>query len=353
MNKPIYITPIIKLTEACNFSCSYCRYANNETSALKMSYEDVIQYIEKIIDYNLSQGSEFAHIIYHGGEPLLWGKKNFHNLIEWQKNRGFKFINSIQTNGFLIDEEWCEIFNEGEFDVGISIDGPKNVNGHVMNGKQVDDVILSNINLLENKKCRHGILSVITDKHQSAKEYYDFLVENGIHSVGLCYCYQNKENAVSNSILSKFLCELFDLYFFGKYKLRIREFDCSIQKMLKGKTTSCHCNERNSCGRYISILPNGDVRFCDSYDFCGSTYGNLKNCNISDIVLSELYQNEILNSRKVKDLLCVHCEVFNLCAGGCYRNDIDDSNYFCETYKIVYAYIRDRVSEYLRSKNES
>ena len=351
MNKPKYITPIIKLTEACNFSCEYCRYAYNDALTSIADYEDVLLYIEKVIEYNLSQGEEFIHVIFHGGEPLLYGKKNFRNLVDWQKSRGFKFINSIQTNGFLLDDEWCDIFNEGCFDVGISIDGPQTVNGHIMKERRVDNLILEKIKLLDNNNCRHGILSVITDKHQSAKDYYDFLVSNDIHSVGLCYCYQNCHNAVSNNVLSKFLCELFDLYFYGRYKLSIREFDCAIQRMLKGKTTSCHCNERNSCGKYLSILPNGDVRFCDSYDLSSSVYGNLKSNSVSDIVLSNLYQNEVLKSQIIKNEICNHCEVFDICGSGCYRNDIDNkSNYFCETYKSVYEHIRNQVSKYMENE---
>lgn len=352
MNKPKYITPILKLTECCNFTCGYCRYANNNVSDKVADFGDVILYIRKCMEFNKSVSVDFLHVIFHGGEPLLWGKDNFRRIIEWQKLQNFKFINSIQTNGYLIDKEWCDIFCNGKIDVGISIDGPEELNGHKLGELKVDKIIKEKIKLLREKKCKTGILSVLTDNHVDAKAYYDFLIKNDIHSVGLCYCYQDEGDAVDNQVLSKFLCDLFDLYFYGEYKIRIREFDCCIEKLLKGKSNSCHINERESCGRYISVLPDGNVRFCDSYDIGGKSYGNLLNNSIWEIVYSENYQSEMLKAKNLIVLRCSNCDVKVLCGGGCYRNDLKNGskNYFCETYIKVYKHIQECIMDYFEKR---
>lgn len=352
MNKPDYITPILKLTECCNFTCEYCRYANNNMPDKIARYEDVEEYLSRCMEFNRSLSVDFLHVIFHGGEPLLWGKGNFKKILDWQKKQNFRFINSIQTNGYLIDEEWCELFLNGNFDVGVSIDGPDGLNGHKLGNLNVNDMVIDKIKLLEKKGCKNGILSVITNNHVDAKVYYDFLMENSIHSVGLCYCYQDEENAVDNQVLSRFLCDLFDLYFYGEYRIRIREFDCCIEKMLKGKSSSCHANERAGCGRYISILPEGDVRFCDSYDIDCIAFGNLLNDSVQKIVFTERYQREMTKARELISLKCKECEVYSLCGGGCYRNDLKNglNNYFCESYRKVYRHIQECVQDCLNKR---
>ena len=42
-----------------------------------------------------------------------------------------------------------------------------------------------------------------------------------------------------------------------------------------------------------------------------------------------------------------------MCRGGCARNDYLTNNYFCETYKILYPYVEEKVLSYLKSKKTS
>lgn len=107
---------------------------------------------------------------------MLWGYENFRLAIELQKELAVKFPklvfrNSIQTNGALLNDQWIEFLHDNNFDIGISIDGPSEINFH--KGPFNDKVVIENIHKLTQKKCKFGVLSVITNEHAG----WDF-VEN-------------------------------------------------------------------------------------------------------------------------------------------------------------------------------
>ena len=74
-----------------------------------------------------SQNTPDVLFNWHGGEPLLCGLDFFRKAVELQKRygRGHRIINTIQTNGTLLDAQWCDFFRENGFLVGISLDGPR------------------------------------------------------------------------------------------------------------------------------------------------------------------------------------------------------------------------------------
>jgi uncharacterized protein len=65
---------------------------------------------------------------WQGGEPTLLGLDYFRRIVELQQRHampGKRIRNSLQTNGVLLDEEWCKFLAEERSLVGLSIDGPR------------------------------------------------------------------------------------------------------------------------------------------------------------------------------------------------------------------------------------
>lgn len=345
-----HITPILKVIENCNFSCDFCRYHLNERKSV-MDFEIYKIIIEKACAYNVSHGWNHLNVIFHGGEPLLWGIQNFEKAMSFQgelkkKHPGLSINNNIQTNGSLLNQQWISFLKENDFHIGISIDGPEEINFHrISSGNRS---VIHNIHELNNARCNYGILSVITNAHKGyADNYYDFLVENGIHSVGLCYCvYDDKKGVtVDNVILSDFLLRLFNRYYYGDYHLRVREFEYVMQLCLGASTNACTFSYRNKCGYALSILPNGDVFFCDPYSFDSKALGDIATNDFFDIQNSKELIEIVKKAKESTRLECDMCDIHDICGGGCYRHVLSNGkNAFCETFKVLYPYIKRVIS---------
>lgn len=297
MIRQSFIIPIIKVTDSCNYSCDFCYYAQRKLHSPLMSRELCKKIIRECFLYNLKQGNNKMRIIFHGGEPLLQPLSFYEEIVNFEKKlakdiRNFEFFNSIQTNGYHINQRLVNFFKQESFDIGISIDGPCDLNNHYNKEEgqnSCSSTVLNNILLLQNANLPFGIISVITNNHLSrALDIYNFCKDNNFHDLSLNYCYNSEilSNTVENAGLQAFLKELFDLYFYGDYELNIREFNEMIAKAMGYCTDTCATCDRKNCGQYLSFDMQGNVFFCDSgYD---------KTTRIGNIIQSSIY--EVLDS---------------------------------------------------------
>src|ERR1043166_4819319 len=113
----------------CNLDCKYCFYLEKEklypsNENFKMSDEVLEAYVRQYIEAQDVPEIGFA---WQGGEPTLLGVSFFRKVVELQKRHagGKRITNALQTNGTLLDDEWCAFFAENNFLIGISIDGPR------------------------------------------------------------------------------------------------------------------------------------------------------------------------------------------------------------------------------------
>jgi len=116
---------------ACNLACTYCFYLGKASLAgapapRRMSDEVLTAFIRQYI------GSVSGDVIFswQGGEPTTLGLDFFRQIvaIEAQFARpGQTILNDLQTNGTLLDEEWCRFLKQHQFLVGLSIDGPREI----------------------------------------------------------------------------------------------------------------------------------------------------------------------------------------------------------------------------------
>ncbi len=125
-----YAIEVKPVGAACNLRCAYCYYLGKgkdhaARAGAVMSDEVLEQYISQVLAiHGMEAEVEFA---WHGGEPTLAGIGFYRKALALQRKygRGRRILNTLQTNGTLLDDDWCSFFKDNAFRIGLSIDGPE------------------------------------------------------------------------------------------------------------------------------------------------------------------------------------------------------------------------------------
>lgn len=115
---------------SCNLSCKYCFYKDKDTGSQQtpvMTDEVLEAYIKQLIEM---EPSDHVVIAWQGGEPTLAGIDFYRKAVKiaaeyLPRNKTIEW--TLQTNGVLLNDDWCTFFQEKNFLVGLSLDGPKDV----------------------------------------------------------------------------------------------------------------------------------------------------------------------------------------------------------------------------------
>ena len=113
----------------CNIDCTYCFFLSKEAlypnEKHRMSEATLEAYIQQLLE---SHRTPTVTVAWQGGEPTLMKLEFFRRSVELvEKYRRPDQIvqHTFQTNGILLDDEWCAFFKEHNFLVGLSVDGPR------------------------------------------------------------------------------------------------------------------------------------------------------------------------------------------------------------------------------------
>lgn len=337
------------LGNACNLNCTYCyeeplRLAGN-TKTSKTYDLDVMLHIAE---------SKNESVAVFGGEALLVPIKDLEKIFQYSYNK-FGYA-SVQTNGSLITQKHVELFKKYNVSIGISIDGPNDLNSLRVSGqknKTTDELTqqtMRNISLLRENGISVSIIITLhklngtRDKLPRLLHFIKWLQENGIYHGNIHTMEVDSAEAAKHSLSEEenewaFL-EL--AKFFDENKsLKYTPF-VEIESMMFNQIGSIclfnSCDPMNTQSVY-GIEGNGAISNCGMVNKEGIEWHKADDQNYMRDIL--LYQTEQEFGG------CKGCNYFLLCNGYCngsaLNGDWRNRTEFCSTLIKLFAHYETKV----------
>jgi uncharacterized protein len=368
---------------ACNLRCTYCFYLEKKalfpkSDRCRMSDEVLEAYIRKISLANVGSPSG-AIFAWQGGEPTLMGLDFFQKALALEKkySRAKSFSNTLQTNGTLLDDRWCEFLAKNNFLVGLSLDGPAWLHDLYRidaKGRPTHAAVMRALLLFQKHGVEYNILACIakeTAKHPL--QVYDFFREAGVkfiqflpiverlpghaaRRVGLRLSPPAELDANESPALAPWAVEpeaLGDFYIgiFDEWVRRdvgrifVMNFEWMLHSYLGGEGPVCTLSKR--CGASCILEHNGDIYSCDHFVYPEFRIGNILVDDVKMLVGSEKQMAWECRKENTLSADCRECEEFFICRGGCPKHRFADSlhggpglNYLCPGYNKFYRHAK-------------
>jgi uncharacterized protein len=354
----------------CNLDCSYCFYLKKEElypeSHFRMSDEVLEQYIRQLIEVHRTPRVTIA---WQGGEPTLMGLDFFRRAMayaEKYRRPGMTFEHTLQTNGTLLDDEWCAFLREHRFLVGISIDGPAELHDPYRvdkGGKPTFDAVMRGLRLLQQHGVEHNVLTTVNRlnadhplavyrflRDEARATWMQFIPvverEHELIQIGRKPAPRVSERSVQPRQLGQFLNAIFDEWVTRDVgRVFVQTFEGALANWL-GLKSSGMCVFDETCGQGLVIEHNGDLYSCDHFVEPEHHIGNVLHEHMLDSAASA--QQRRFGREKLDGLprACRECDVRFACHGECPKNRFlttDDGepklNYLCEGYKAFFHHI--------------
>ncbi|HEY3305398.1 MAG TPA: anaerobic sulfatase maturase [Candidatus Binatia bacterium] len=345
----------------CNLDCHYCYYLKKEFlypegNAFRMSDEVLERYVVQQIEAAPGPMVNFA---WHGGEPTALGLAYFQKIVALQRKHrpeGKKISNGIQTNGTLLDEKWCRFFAAERFQVGLSIDGPRELHDpyRVDKGqKPTHKQVLRAFRLLTEHRVHCDVLCVVHDRNvRYPTQVYRFFKEIGVEFLQFLPLVEKVEGGgvsprtAPAEAFGAFLCAIFDEWVRNDVgKVAIQIFD-EAARPPAGLDHSL-CIFRETCGDVPVVEHNGDFFSCDHFVEPEYRVGNIGEKHLGELVESPAQRAFGESKRDSLPRYCRECEVLAMCNGGCPKDRFirtpdgeEGLNYLCAGYKRFFIHSR-------------
>jgi len=350
----------------CNLKCDYCFFLKKGLlyldSDFRMSDETMETYIRQAIEgHHVPE----VTIAWQGGEPTLMGLDFFRRTMEVEKKYirpGMRIENTLQTNGVLIDEEWCGFFHENNFLIGLSLDGPRQLHDtyrHDKGGKSVFDKVVRAARLMQKHDVEFNILCTVNAKNsQHPLEVYRFfrddlearyiqfipIVERD-NETGNQEGTQVTDRTVDPAQYGRFLIEIFDEWVRRDVGFMfVQFFDGVLASYVRGHSTLCILTP--TCGEGVALEHNGDLYSCDHFVEPRYLLGNIGQTPLPKLVASERQRSFGRAKSETLPNYCRKCEFLFTCHGECPKNRVLTTpdrepglNWLCAGLKAFFEHV--------------
>ena len=367
----------------CNIDCSYCFFLSKESlypnEKHRMSEETLENYLRQLLE---SHRSPSVTVAWQGGEPTLMGLDFFRrsvNLVNKHRRRGQTVEFTFQTNGILLDDEWCAFFKEHDFLVGLSVDGPREIHDTYRRnrgGRGTFDQVLRGWRHLKKHGVKFNILCTVNaanEKHGRA--VYRFLRDElgarwmqfipiveratpetlATANLGwreepgkkrLLYTQTGDlvtDRTVGGEQYGRFLVDVFEEWVRRDVgEVFVQLFDVTLEGYFGRHLLCVHAP---TCGLGPALESNGDLYACDHFVEPGYLLGNIGQSHLVELLA--LPEQRKFGRDKADTLTeqCRRCPVGRLCFGGCpkdrfvlSRDGEPGHNYLCAGLELFFTH---------------
>jgi uncharacterized protein len=377
---------------ACNLGCTYCFYLSKanlpDGPGCSLMSDETLELLIQSYIRDITTGE--VVFTWQGGEPTLCGLDYFRKILALQKKYarpGQKILNDLQTNGILIDEQWCRFLKENDFLVGLSIDGPGHLHDafrRTSDGSPTFEKVLRAAKLLKKFGVPFNTLTSVNRINASHPlEVYRFLRDElGSTHIQFTPVVEptefertaprwkeesdqpgkddprarpgHPESIVTDWSVDpvdwgKFLCGVFDEWRGRDIgTVLVNQFETLVSQHLGLGPQMCVYAE--FCGKAVAVEHDGRVYSCDHFVYPRHEIGNIHENRLRDIVL---FRGQVRFGYAKAEALpgyCRACEYLVDCRGECPKNRLLSTpqgepglNYLCRGLKAFYAHALPQV----------
>ena len=347
----------------CNLDCQYCFFLSKEMlypgSRFRMADELLEAYIRQLIE---GHDTPEVTVAWQGGEPTLMGLDFFRRALDYEeqyRRPGMRIVNTIQTNGTLIDDEWAAFFRQHEFLVGISIDGPREMHDAYRvdkGGQPTFERVWRGLQALRARGVEHNVLTTVHRANAGRPlEVYRFLRdEAGARFIQLIPIVERADDGADDGVTERsvgaeawgrFLIAVFDEWVRRDVgSVFVQTFDAALASWYGAPPALCIFAE--TCGDALALEHNGDLYSCDHFVDPAHLLGNIHNTPMIELVASEQQRAFGAAKRDTLPRYCRECDVRFACHGECPKNRFIATpdgepglNYLCAGYKAFFHHI--------------
>jgi uncharacterized protein len=318
-----------------------------------------------------AQNGPTITIAWQGGEPTLMGLDFFRRSTEVIRKTvrpGVEIEQTLQTNGVLIDEQWCRFLKDNNFLVGLSIDGPKHLHDVYRKDKaggSVFDKVFVAVRLMQKFQVDFNVLCTVNAVNSlHPLEVYKFFRDElktpyiqFIPIVERDNCTGNQqgnrltERSVNPRQYGVFLNTIFDEWVQHDVgNVFVQFFEGVLASYVQGYSSLCVLSPR--CGENLALEHNGDLYSCDHYVEPDYYLGNITETPLSTLVFGE--RQRCFGNAKYNQLpsYCKTCEFLFTCYGECPKNRVlktptgeEGLNWLCEGLKLFFSHTKPAMQE--------
>ena len=368
----------------CNIDCTYCYFLSKEAlypnEKSRMSEATPEAYIRQLLE---SHRAPQVDVAWQGGEPTLMQLEFFKRaveLVERYRRPEQVVQHSFQTNGILLDDDWCAFFKERNFLVGLSVDGPREIHDTYRvdrRGQGTFDRVMQGLRALRRHEVEFNILCTINAANEKrARAVYRFFrdeldakwvqfvpiveraTEQTIQFANLGWSenpggkkralYTQAGNLVTERTVGAeqyghFLVDVFEEWVRHDVgAVYVQLFDVTLEACFGRHLLCVHAP---TCGYCLALEHNGDLYACDHFVEPRYLLGNIHQTHMLKLAASPEQRKFGENKRDTLTAQCQNCAVRTWCNGGCpkdrfafSRDGEPGQNYLCPGLELFFMH---------------